>query len=123
MVVTILLPDALRLAPRWLLALVEGLLLLTLIAADPVQITRRSTALRAVALALIGVLVLSAIWSTFQLIDDLIHGGAETNSAADLLQAGGSGRCTRSWSAGNGASSRLRGPVASSCSGWPPRTS
>jgi hypothetical protein len=90
MVVTILLPDALRLAPRWLLALVERLLLLTLIAADPVQITRRSTALRAVALALIGVLVLSAIWSTFQLIDDLIHGGAETNSAADLLQAGGS---------------------------------
>ena len=34
MVVTILLPDALRLAPRWLLALVEGLLLLTLIAAS-----------------------------------------------------------------------------------------
>jgi hypothetical protein len=90
MALTLLLPDAFRLAPRWLLPLVEGLLLATLIAADPGRITRRSAALRAVSVALISVLALSAIWSTIQLIDDLIHGGAETNSASALLQAGGS---------------------------------
>ena len=33
-------------------------------------------------------LVLGALWSTAQLIDDLIHGGAATNSAEDLLEAG-----------------------------------
>jgi hypothetical protein len=90
MVLTILLPDDLRLAPRWLLPLVEGLLLVALIAGDPGRISRRSTALRVVSVALISVLALSAIWSTIQLIDDLIHGGAETNSASALLEAGGS---------------------------------
>jgi len=90
MVVTLLLPDDFSRAPRWLLPLIEGLLLATLIAADPGRITRRSAALRAVSVALISVLAISAIWSTIQLIDDLIHGGAETNSASALLQAGGS---------------------------------
>ena len=90
MVLTVLLPDDLRLAPRWLLPTIEGLLLVALIAGDPGRISRRSTALRAVSVALISVLALSAIWSTVQLIDDLIHGGPETSSAPALLQAGGS---------------------------------
>jgi hypothetical protein len=89
MVLTILLPDDLRLAPRWVLPTVEGLLLVALIAGDPGRISRRSTALRAVSVALISVLALSAVWSTIQLIDDLIHGGPETSSASELLQAGG----------------------------------
>jgi hypothetical protein len=67
MALTLLLPDDFRLAPRWVLPLVEGLLLATLIAADPGRITRRSAALRAVSVALISVLALSAIWSTIQL--------------------------------------------------------
>jgi hypothetical protein len=75
MALTLLLPDDFRMGPRWVLPLVEGLLLATLIAADPGRITRRSAALRAVSVALISVLALSAIWSTIQLIDDLIHGG------------------------------------------------
>jgi uncharacterized membrane protein len=90
MVLTLLLPDDFRLAPRWVLPIVEGLLLVALIAADPGRISRRSAALRAVSVTLISVLAISAIWSTIQLIDDLIHGGAETNSASALLQAGGS---------------------------------
>jgi uncharacterized membrane protein len=90
MVLTVLLPDDLRLAPRWLLPMIEGLLLVTLIAGDPGRISRRSTALRAVSVALISVLALSAVWSTIQLIDDLIHGGPETSSATALLEAGGS---------------------------------
>ena len=89
-VLTLLLPDDFRLAPRWVLPITEGLLLMTLIAADPGRITRRSAALRVVSLALISVLAISAIWSTVQLIEDLIQGGAETSSASALLQAGGS---------------------------------
>src|SRR6476619_3374751 len=89
MVLTVLLPDDLRLAPRWVLPTVEGLLLVALIAGDPGRISRRSAALRAASVALISVLALSAIWSTVQLIDDLIHGGPETSSASALLQAGG----------------------------------
>ncbi|MFE7804938.1 hypothetical protein ACFU51_09800 [Streptomyces sp. NPDC057430] len=89
MVLTLLLPDALRMAPTWVLPSVEGLLLLTLIAGDPGRIDRRSSALRAVAITLVGVLALSAVWSTFQLIDDIVHNGKETASATSLLQTGG----------------------------------
>ncbi|MFD6555177.1 hypothetical protein [Streptomyces sp. NPDC058398] len=86
---TMLLPDDLRLAPRWVLPLIEGLLLLVLIAGDPGRISRHSAVLRAVSIALVGVLALSAVWSTARLVDDLVHGGKETNSAVSLLQAGG----------------------------------
>ncbi|MFE5723984.1 hypothetical protein [Streptomyces erythrochromogenes] len=89
-VLTLLLPDDLRLGPRWALPLAEGLLLVALIAGDPGRISRRSTVLRAVSIALVVVLAGSAIWSTIQLIDDLIHGGTETDSASALLLAGGS---------------------------------
>ncbi|MFD6974007.1 hypothetical protein [Streptomyces sp. NPDC059979] len=89
-VLTLLLPDDLRLGPRWALPLAEGLLLVALISGDPGRISRRSTVLRSVAIALVVVLAGSAIWSTVQLIDDLIHGGHETNSANALLLAGGS---------------------------------
>ncbi|WP_327280782.1 MULTISPECIES: hypothetical protein [unclassified Streptomyces] len=89
-VLTLLLPDDLRLGPRWALPLAEGLLLVALISGDPGRISRRSTVLRSVAIALVIVLVSSAVWSTVQLIDDLIHGGHETSSANALLLAGGS---------------------------------
>ncbi|MCX4960945.1 hypothetical protein [Streptomyces virginiae] len=89
-VLTLLLPDDLRLGPRWVLPLAEGLLLVALISGDPGRISRRSTVLRSVAIALVVVLASSAIWSTVRLIDDLIHGGNETNSANALLLAGGS---------------------------------
>lgn len=89
-VLTLLLPDDLRLGPRWALPLAEALLLVALISGDPGRISRRSTVLRSVAIALVVVLVGSAIWSTVQLIDDLIHGGHETSSANALLLAGGS---------------------------------
>jgi hypothetical protein len=39
-------------------------------------------------IVLVSVLVLGALWATVVLIDDLIHGSAETNSASDLLEAG-----------------------------------
>ncbi|MFF4277005.1 hypothetical protein [Streptomyces sp. NPDC001536] len=89
MVLTILLPDDLRLAPRWVLPTIEGLLLLALIAGDPGRIDRRTAALRSTSIALVGVLALSAVWSTVQLVDDIIHAGKETSSAVSLLQTGG----------------------------------
>jgi len=87
-VLTILLPDAVRLGPRWLLPIVEGILLIAVIVGDPFTISRRSRLLRAISIALVIVLVLGTLWATGQLIDDLIHGGPETNSATDLLEAG-----------------------------------
>ncbi|MFF6771991.1 hypothetical protein ACFY8W_00285 [Streptomyces sp. NPDC012637] len=89
MVLTLLLPDDLRLAPRWVLPTVEGLLLLALVAGDPGRIDRRSTVLRGTSIALVCVLALSAVWSTAQLVDDILHGGKETSSATSLLQTGG----------------------------------
>ena len=88
MVLTILLPDDLRLGPSWLLPVIEGVLLVALIVGDPGRIDRRSAALRALSVGLVAVLVLSALWATVMLIDDLINGGAETNSASELLEAG-----------------------------------
>src|SRR4051812_38365965 len=88
MVLTILLPDGFRLAPRWVLPTIEGLLLVALIAGDPGRISRRSAMLRAVSIALITVLAVGAVWSTAQLIDDILHGGPETDSPTELLRAG-----------------------------------
>ena len=88
MVLTILLPGSLRIGPTWVLPLIEGVLLAAVIAGDPVRITRRSRELRALSIVLVAVLVFGALWATVVLIDDLIHGGAETNSASDLLEAG-----------------------------------
>jgi uncharacterized membrane protein len=87
-VLTFLLPDTIRPGPRWVLPLVEGILLGALIAGDPGRIDRRSRLLRMLSIGLVAVLVLGALWSTVQLVDELIHGGAETDSAGDLLEAG-----------------------------------
>jgi hypothetical protein len=88
MLLTVLLPDDVRLGPEWALPLIEGVLLIVVIAADPRSVTRRSRELRAVSIALVSVLVVGSLWSTALLIDDLVHGGPETNSASDLLEAG-----------------------------------
>ena len=45
-VLTILMPDDLQLGPNWLLPLLEGVLLVALIAGDPGKIDRRSAPLR-----------------------------------------------------------------------------
>jgi hypothetical protein len=85
---TFLLPDSVRLGPKWLLPLIEGLLLVAVLVGDPGRIDRRSRALRAISVALVFVLAFATLWATGQLINDLIHGGPETNSASDLLEAG-----------------------------------
>jgi uncharacterized membrane protein len=88
MVLTVLLPDDVRLGQQWALPAIEALLLVAVIAADPRSVTRRSRELRVLSIGLVSVLVVGSLWSTALLIDALIHGGALTNSAADLLEAG-----------------------------------
>jgi hypothetical protein len=87
-VLTILLPEDQRALPAWMLPLIEGILLAALIAGDPGAIDRRSRWLRVISIGLVSVLVLSALWATVRLIDVLISGGPQTNSASDLLEAG-----------------------------------
>ena len=87
-VLTILMPDDLRLGPNWLLPVVVGVLLVALIAGDPGRIDRRTSLLRTLSLGLISVLVFSALWATVLLTDHLINGGKETDSAVALLEAG-----------------------------------
>ncbi len=87
-VLTLLLPKQERPGPNWLLPLIEGLLLIALIVGDPGEISRRSRLLRALSIGLVAVLVVNALWATGALIDHLIYGGPETNSAGALLKAG-----------------------------------
>jgi hypothetical protein len=87
---TLRLPDALRLAPPWVLPLVEGALVVILVLGDPGRIDNRSRLLRGVSVTLVVVMASSATWSTLRLIDDITGGGAETNSASALLRNGSS---------------------------------
>ena len=87
-VLTILLPSEQRLLPAGVLPVIEGFLLMALVAGDPGAIDRRSTLLRGLSIALVSILVVSALAGTTQLIDVLITGGSQTNSASDLLEAG-----------------------------------
>ncbi len=88
MVLTILLPDHLRLGPKWLLPVIEGALLIAMIIGDPGVINRRSVALRRLSISLVAVLVAGASWATIKLTDELIHGGPDTQSASPLLRSG-----------------------------------
>src|SRR5262245_31916789 len=88
MVLTVLLPDELRVAPTWLLLVLEAALLIALIVGDPGRIDRHSDRLRILAIVLVTVLVIGSLVATYFLIGDLIHGGEETNSASELLEAG-----------------------------------
>jgi uncharacterized membrane protein len=84
-VLTILMPDDVQLGPNWLLPVIEGVLLVALIASDPGRIDRP---LRALSIGLVSVLVLGALWATVLLTSHLISGGKETDSAEALLTAG-----------------------------------
>jgi hypothetical protein len=88
MVLTILLPTDVLFLPRWLLPSIEAFLLFALILGDPGEITRRSRELRGLSIGLVVILMTGALWTTAVLIDQLIAGGAITNSPGELLRAG-----------------------------------
>jgi hypothetical protein len=88
MAVPLVLPARFSLGPPWAVPAVEVLLLVAIIATDRGHIDRWSAAGRALSLVLVAVLVADAAGVTARLIGDLIEGGPETNSAADLLKTG-----------------------------------
>ena len=88
MVLWFLLPSAFVFGSFWVFPLVEGVLLVAVVVADPGRIDRRGKLARRLSIALVSVLALGALWVTVELVSDLIHGGPETGSAGALLQAG-----------------------------------
>jgi hypothetical protein len=85
---TVLRPAEVRVAPPWVLPLIEAVLLVALIANDPGRIDRRSAVLRVLSICVVGILVVDALLATGLLISVLIQGGEATNSAGELLRAG-----------------------------------
>jgi hypothetical protein len=88
MAVPLLLPPRFSLGPSWAVPAVEALLLVAIVVIDRGRIDRRSAVGRALSLALVAVLVADAAGVTGRLVVDLVEGGPETNSAADLLKTG-----------------------------------
>jgi uncharacterized membrane protein len=87
-VLTVLYPAQASLVPNWIFAVIEGVLLVVLVVADPGRIDRRAQWLRWLSIALVAVLMLTALTTTVVLVSQLIEGGAITNSASVLLRAG-----------------------------------
>jgi uncharacterized membrane protein len=76
------------LRPVWMLPVLEGLLLIILVMANPHRINRESRAIRVVSLVLVAVLSLANAWSVGRLVTGLVQ-GTEGNSAGQLLVTGG----------------------------------
>jgi hypothetical protein len=72
----------------WLLPATEVVLLVLLLAADPNSVARRSRWLRRVALTLVALLVVAALWSTALLVYDIVHGVGVATSPTELLATG-----------------------------------
>ena len=81
-------PTRLSVMPGWLLATLEGLLLLALILGDPGRIDRTGPWQRRTSVALVAVILLSTLGSTALLLYDLVTGSALTSQPDQLLLAG-----------------------------------
>ncbi len=87
-VLTLLQPAEVRFFPRWVLPTLELALLLALIVTDPGRIDRTARGVRALSIALVTVLMISSLWATALLIDQLVTHGSITKTAGALLGAG-----------------------------------
>jgi hypothetical protein len=87
-VVPLLLPARFSLGSKWIIPAVDVLLLAAILVADRARDDHRLAVVRALSLALMVVLVAEAAGVTARLVVDLVEGGPETNSAADLLGVG-----------------------------------
>ena len=81
-VLAVLRPADIRIAPAWVLPLIESLLLIALIVNDPGRIDRQSVLLRGLSIGVVGVLVLDALVATLQLVLILIDGAPATARTA-----------------------------------------
>jgi uncharacterized membrane protein len=88
LVLPLFMPERLSVLPPWVMTAVGGVLLVAIAITDPGRIDQRSRQVRALRIALIVLLAVSAAIATVRLIDQLIHGGGITNSAGLLLRAG-----------------------------------
>jgi uncharacterized membrane protein len=88
MALTVLRPPEMRVAPRWVLPAGEVVLLAMVIARHPARVTPHAALLRAVSICVVGIILADTLIATVRLVDVLIHGGATTNSADQLLTAG-----------------------------------
>jgi len=84
----LLAPPRLSVMPGWLLAAVEGILLVALILGDPGRIDHPGRWQRQSTIALIVVILVSTLGSTVLLMYDLVTGSPVTNEADELLLAG-----------------------------------
>jgi len=84
----LLLPARFSVGPSWLVPTVEGALLVSALVADLSRSRYLSTLVRPLSVALVLVLVADAAFVTTRLVVDLVEGGPETSSAADLLEVG-----------------------------------
>ena len=82
------LPNESPVRVAWLVPAVEGVLLAVLVI-GPAHLAHRFRWLRPVAVGLVVLLVLAALWSTTLLIYDLIKGSGVTESPSKLLASGG----------------------------------
>jgi uncharacterized membrane protein len=82
-----LLPERLTLGNRWLLPLIEVVIIGVLIAANPGRMERSSKPLRTLGLSLIGVASLGNVWSVSWLVHDITT-GTVPGGAASLLATG-----------------------------------
>ena len=71
----------------WLLPAIEAVLVVVLLTSDPTGPVERRR-LRRLALLVVGLLVVAALWATVVLVDDLIHGKGVSNSPSRLLASG-----------------------------------
>jgi uncharacterized membrane protein len=81
-------PQDFAVQPRWLLPLIEALILLGLIVVNPYRLNRESGALRTVSMALVAVASLATSWSVYRLVVVLVGGGG-TKEPAVVLTSGG----------------------------------
>jgi len=84
------LPDRLTVLPTWVFPSIMTILLVALIATDPGVITKTARELRWLSIALVALMVASALSTTALLVRDLIEGSPITASASTLLATGAS---------------------------------
>lgn len=73
--------------PTWLLPVLEGALLVMLVALDQYRIDRESNLIRMLGLIAAGILSLANAWSAVRLVIELVN-GTEGNTAGPLLTSG-----------------------------------
>jgi uncharacterized membrane protein len=88
MALAVLSPESLSIMPGWLLAMMEGVLLVVLLLGDPGHIDRATPWLRRASIALVTIIVLSTFGSVVRLVADLVTGSPLTSQADELFLVG-----------------------------------